>query len=1382
MLFPASKLGDMIIGIDAHTIILPVGPPVPLVPHPFVGPIFIWWTPKFPSFNVFVNGMPALTVGAKSISFHIPTPPGVWWPKLPCPPKFFITHYTTVLLSTLFSTVLGTVGAMTGTAVPTSRTPGSQMNPPPDNPTLWSALQGQITSFTWMSLLRMLLPPVVLPIAEGDVNMASPTVTVNGGPMSFVGPLFAGSCSEIPIIPNANILGFSNVMVGVTLKEILMQLAWNVVHGVANLAASKLGAKFGSWVSGEPVDMVSGAVYVKQTDFTIPGPIPVEFTRTYINCVNEYGPLGYNWTHSYNQFLKIENEAIFYYNEQGRPVRLPLLTIGGVFDNILESLHLEHPDQETYRLRIRGKRTLVFRLTTLEPVARLVEITDINGNRIRLEYTGSRLVRLIDSLRRAFRLNYDAYGRLTEVRFAGKGKEIADRLLVSFEYDARGDLTAAFDRGNRARRFSYDEHHWLTRHTNRNGFSVQYEYDPQGQCVRTSADDGKYGGTAEYLTGSRITRWTNTRNHTWTYFYNERNLVTQIIDPLGYAKKMTWNEQGQLAAVTDEAGNVTAYEYDDRGNIVKKTDALGGITTQKFNEFGDEAEYKDPGGICVKREFDRLGRCVVFIDEVGGRWEHEYAAQGYISRTAAPDGTFRARKYDDAWSFMELSDQDGVYWREEYGPLGERIARTNARGVRYQYWYNQQGFLEEIIGPEGVTGHYEYDGEGNAISFTNAKGEVSRLTYRGLNRPVEVETANQLARFYSYEPVDEKLESITDAEGQTIKFYFDACERLQRQEYFDGRWAECTHDGRGLLTGITFSSGLEFRFQHDALGRTVRWDASDGTYAHFVYDAAGRCVRAENAAGVLEFIFDAASRLIREKQLDLTIDYEYDAHGNLVARSNSLTGRRIEMQYHSDGQVKSIRDGRGAFQEISIDRPNRSILRRFSNGVEEQILHNIFGEMRSQLVRSRGGRALVTREYSYDRGGLLNEVRDSWRGATRYGYDAAARLVSVDSNGRSDEFEYDRNDNIVRSGSLGPFAYSRGNRIVRAGPIQFTHDDNGNVQSIFDERGATKLSYDALGRVVRCVASDGTVTDYAYDAFGRRISKTTGDQVVRYRWHDYALMLECTKGGVVEHLIMPGNSLPFMMWRDQNVYHYITDHLGTVQEVLGPTGEVYWQGRLSAWGQLMETSTERVENNIRFPGQYWDSESGLHYNLNRHYDPRCGRYVSPDPIGVGAGLNLYRYCTNPVTQSDALGLRVPSSPNTEITRQHNNGEFGTTCAACGVNTHGPGRQRPSSPDHIVPYADIENLPGYDQLTPENKARIQNDPDNFVSLCRPCNQSRQNKNYADWDGHPEHPSSPAARAALAGRQQEMESVLAGRIQDMLDEQEQQARAAARPRCG
>ena len=101
----------------------------------------------------------------------------------------------------------------------------------------------------------------------------------------------------------------------------------------------------------------------------------------------------------------------------------------------------------------------------------------------------------------------------------------------------------------------------------------------------------------------------------------------------------------------------------------------------------------------------------------------------------------------------------------------------------------------------------------------------------------------------------------------------------------------------------------------------------------------------------------------------------------------------------------------------------------------------------------------------------------------------------------------------------------------------------------------------------------------------------------------------------------------------------MNDHLGTPQQLLnGETGAVAWQAAYLPLGEA-QVQVSAVTNNLRFPGQYFDAETGLHYNWNRYYDPASGRYISADLIGLNGGLNLYNYIdNNPINLYDIFGL------------------------------------------------------------------------------------------------------------------------------------------------
>ena len=115
-------------------------------------------------------------------------------------------------------------------------------------------------------------------------------------------------------------------------------------------------------------------------------------------------------------------------------------------------------------------------------------------------------------------------------------------------------------------------------------------------------------------------------------------------------------------------------------------------------------------------------------------------------------------------------------------------------------------------------------------------------------------------------------------------------------------------------------------------------------------------------------------------------------------------------------------------------------------------------------------------------------------------------------------------------------------------------------------------------------------------------------------------------------------------WCSERVYYFHNDHLGTPQALTDAAGRVVWKAEYDPFGNASANEDpdgdgRPVVNNLRFPGQYYDAETGLHYNYHRYYDPSTGRYLQPDPIGMEGGPNPYSYARgNPIAFSDRLGL------------------------------------------------------------------------------------------------------------------------------------------------
>ncbi len=243
MLWPAAKMTDMVIGIDKHTL-----KDSPNHIHPYLGLLYLWHTPKFPSSNVFINGQPALGVGAMGYSIHYPQ----GTPVKPENDDYWKRYLINIPMS-LCLMMLKTVANMAMAGI-LSFMPRSQASDKfvrdvtgidiSDRRQIWKAIGNNLKQYTqWQTWVKLLIPPLPYIGSQGSTAVGSPNVMVNGAPLAFAAPLVGTSCSEKPIIPNACVLGFSNVFVGVSTSDLVQGLAVNAAQSAVQLGVNTLYAK-----------------------------------------------------------------------------------------------------------------------------------------------------------------------------------------------------------------------------------------------------------------------------------------------------------------------------------------------------------------------------------------------------------------------------------------------------------------------------------------------------------------------------------------------------------------------------------------------------------------------------------------------------------------------------------------------------------------------------------------------------------------------------------------------------------------------------------------------------------------------------------------------------------------------------------------------------------------------------------------------------------------------------------------------------------------------------------------------------------------------------------------------------------------------------------
>jgi len=1004
-------------------------------------------------------------------------------------------------------------------------------------------------------------------------------------------------------------------------------------------------------ITGHPVEIATGRVFTSQTDFKIPGRIPLEFNRAYdTSAVGYEGPLGRGWIHPFDIHLWEDDEQgmVILRNQEVRVVGFEPIPVGGATFNAIEKLWLERPAERTYV--VRGNDGVRYHFTSVDSgyavgksevtALRLTTIKDRNTNQVSLTYEDGLLSAIEDGSGQRLIFIYTTLDsgavRLTEIQMFFNRSSQRSARLVKYTYDAGGRLVSATDRGLAPWHYAYDEH-TLIRETNPNGLSFHFEYEGRSEgvrCIHTWGDDGIYERWLTYNREEKKTVVEDSVGGTTTYYFNEIDQPVSIVNAQGGIRQYSYSQSGELLTETDEAGRTTTYTYNEHGACLSITHQDGTIRKFTYNPDDLPQSLTDEMGAVFLREYDERGNISATVDALGNRREYAYDEFGDLIEARDPLGGVMQFKWTKRGNLAEFTTPGGSSTKCAYDARGRLESVTDPLGYTTHYAYDELDRLTQVERADGGKHRYEYDPVGNLTDFRDANGAETRFRYRGFNKLGERTDALGFKRRFIYDTED-RLVEVQNERGEAYQFEYDALDRVIREVGFDGLTWDYEFDPAGDLLARTDPAGRVTHLVRDLCGRVIERQRPDTTTFSFAYDPVGRLTKADAPGSELSFRYDALGQVVSESQNGQEIQHEYDALGRRIKRRSPF-GKTVEFTYDADSQLSSLQTPRGSIA-FEYDSAGRLVHRRLPSELEENWRYDECGRVIEQSVRQRRN-VLFSRGYKYDIEGNLIELRDSAKGVSRFAYDPVERLREVlQPHQEIEKFVYDSTGNLLQRGSR-EFHYREPDRLTQTDDATLIYDEVGNLIEKRRARSVIRYSYDPDNRLIAVESKEGGRIEFAYDAFGRRIAKSSTDGETGFLWDGDTLLSEHKENRSNEYVFGIDSFEPLCRFNEGNFDAYCNNHLGTPYELISEKGHVVWSGRYDVYGRIEALDKGEVENNIRFQGQYEDIETSLYYNFCRYYDPTVGRYITKDPIGLFGGIGSYSYVINPLNWVDPYGL------------------------------------------------------------------------------------------------------------------------------------------------
>lgn len=877
---------------------------------------------------------------------------------------------------------------------------------------------------------------------------------------------------------------------------------------------------------GQPVNVTNGNMWLKQSDYTLPGiGQPIRVDRFYNTLRQSAGLFGFGWSTEYDESLTIYDLGMVRLNlPDGKGAFFGRPNSGVPFVSFTPDVvgQLVKETDNTYTMTFVDGRVHKF-----DTVGKLLWLRDRHGNQTSLGYVSGQLTTVTDPVSRTLSLTPNTNGTIAQISDSlgvvatyeyypsttllktvtyadgskykfeydttsspGKTllstvKDALDNVLETHLYDTQGRATTSEKHGG-VDKYTLDYTSAglptgaLTTVTDGLGRVTSYHFQKKngkklltqtvGAC--SCGSSGSETTNFEYDYRSNLVKKTDALGRQTIYAYDSNRNLTQATDPLGI-RKWTYNTRGQVLTYKDRvdqntASNTVTNVYDSDGDVLTTTDRLGHTTTMTYTTAGELATVTDARSKTTTYTRDTQGRLIEVTDANNKETTFGYDARARVTSVTNALSQTTVIDYDLNGRLKKVTFPDTNYVEHTYDLAGRRTATRDARGNSTTYGYDNAYRLTSVTDPLTHAKTFGYDLMSNLTSRADALGNTTNLEYDDFNRlkriiyPPATINSTRLEENITYDKLG-SIKTRVDTAGRTTTYDHDTSNRLIKITDADAKITQFEFNLRSHLEKVKDPLNQEYVFTYDPLGRKLS-ETRAGTTMSYLYDAVGnRTKRTDHNGTVTNYTYDNLNNLTS----GALGTYTYDDLSRMLTATNYYG--TVSFTYDNRGRTDTTTDVYGTVLDYDYDENGNRTLMKL-NGVSHTG-YSYDAANRFSTITNMPESATTT--YTHNVADKLESKALPNGVLTTYGYDGMSRLTQL-----RDEKKAIINDR--------QYTYNTANQIASITELNrtrtFTYDDvdrlTGATDTLF---GTESYSYDAVGNRT----SSHRSATYSYNPFNR---------------------------------------------------------------------------------------------------------------------------------------------------------------------------------------------------------------------------------------------------------------------------------------------------------